>query len=352
METLSVTLHKQPWICVLDPILMLCSRGLQGIGLTKQLGQSMELWVVRELWHILDDTPLYLNQASFTPGYDVANDVANDLFTMRNFPPDTTPLRPRENMTREVDKGDAPILPLIDARSLRAWSQIRQATDLGGYQFYWIGDAISQSRLPDWLRQGETPDASLQRYELLAQSLEASAFTEPVSIHQPLVSACRDSAALAAALGSSFILAAQKRPDEPPYIVQYLEYWGIPCQQQPASDAIVNIEKNLFHQLFVQSGLAKLLWSETLHLAIVHFNVPAAFDPNLVTEEDADDDGPSNFGSGFGAAPERPWELENIPFASANLWDGAQVFWYPLTRHMMTATAHADSSAIAHEAIH
>lgn len=341
MDTLSVTLHKQPWICVLDPILMLCSRGLQGIGLTKQLGHSMELWVVRELWHILDDPSLTHRQSCLDTGYD----QTHDLFTTANVSADGS-------ISGTGRAQSAPVLPLIDQRSLQAWSQIRRTTDLGGYQFYWMGDAVSQSHLPDWLKQGKTPDSRLQQYELLAQSLEASASTETISAYQPIIAACRDAVALAAALGSSFILAAQPQPDESPYIVQYLEHWGIACQQRPASDAIVEIEKNLVHQLFVRSGLAKLLWSKTLHLAIVHLNVPSAFDPNLVSEDDSeeDDDDPSDFDAGFRFTPERPWELGNIPFAGANLWDGAQVFWYPLTRHTLMATAHASSSAITHEA--
>ncbi|MEL6492027.1 MAG: hypothetical protein AAFV85_15920 [Cyanobacteria bacterium J06634_6] len=343
METLSVTVHKQPWICVLDPILMLCSRGLQGVGLTRQLGQSMELWVVRELWHILDDTPLYLSQGYAAPGYD----VTSDLLSTPNFSL-ASPLASR-SIPDTTQAETPPPLPLIDRRSLQAWSQIRQTTDLGGYHFYWMGDALSQSRLPDWIKQGKPTHSSLQQYELLAQSLEASTSSEVVGIHQPLVSACRDAAALAAALGSSFILAAQQQSNEPPYIVQYLEHWGIPCQQRPASDAVVTIEKHLLQQLFVQSGLAKLLWSDTLHLAIVHLNVPASFDPNLVLEDASDEDDDDS--SGFSAEPERPWELENIPFAGAHLWDGTQVFWYPLTRHTTMATAYADSTAIAREAI-
>jgi hypothetical protein len=56
---LSVTISQRRWACVLDPTLTLSRFGLL---LVKRLGEVMELWVVRELWHVLDNTQYYLQQ--------------------------------------------------------------------------------------------------------------------------------------------------------------------------------------------------------------------------------------------------------------------------------------------------
>ena len=52
---LSVTVSQRRWACVLDPILALSEYGLP---LVKQLGKVMDLWVVREFWHI-STTPTF-----------------------------------------------------------------------------------------------------------------------------------------------------------------------------------------------------------------------------------------------------------------------------------------------------
>ena len=59
---LSVSLLKsnqQRPRCVIDPALALSPCGLL---LYKNLGEAMELWVVRELWYILDNINLYLQR--------------------------------------------------------------------------------------------------------------------------------------------------------------------------------------------------------------------------------------------------------------------------------------------------
>jgi hypothetical protein len=54
---LSVTISQRRWACVLDPTLTLSRFGLL---FGKRLGEVMELWVVREIWHVLDNTQFYL----------------------------------------------------------------------------------------------------------------------------------------------------------------------------------------------------------------------------------------------------------------------------------------------------
>lgn len=346
METLSITLHKQPWICVLDPVLMLCSSGLESLQLTRQLGNLMELWVFRELFHILDDTPLY-------PIYpNTAYSVASPYFHL----PAAT-LSDRTQAAKDENSKAQPVtpsktgqsrtkLPLIEARSLNAWEQIRRNTDLGGYQFYWLGDSLSQSRLPERLQRGEIPDHRRQRYELLAQALEAQALiaessAEATKFQQPLLAACRDAIALSAALGSAFILAAQPQNADAPYLVECLQSWDVPCQQMPAVDPIVKIERKLLAQLFVEAGLTPLFWSKKLQLAIIHLSVPAALDPALVpSEEDSSqsDDAPE--------FDDRPWELENMPYTplDAHLWEDARGYWYSLNAPSVPSLAYAQDA--------
>ncbi len=58
---LSLTVSQRRWACVLDPTLALSRFGLL---LVKRLGEVMELWVVRELWHVLDNTQYDTNPQS------------------------------------------------------------------------------------------------------------------------------------------------------------------------------------------------------------------------------------------------------------------------------------------------
>jgi hypothetical protein len=46
---LTVTLQQRRWACVLDPALILSPYGPE----LRRLGEVVELWVGRELWHML-----------------------------------------------------------------------------------------------------------------------------------------------------------------------------------------------------------------------------------------------------------------------------------------------------------
>ncbi|MDF5708725.1 MAG: hypothetical protein PUP90_13950 [Nostoc sp. S4] len=54
----SSRLCQAQMICIIDPALAL---SVHGVPLIQQLGEVMELWVVRELWHILDNSNFYLH---------------------------------------------------------------------------------------------------------------------------------------------------------------------------------------------------------------------------------------------------------------------------------------------------
>lgn len=57
LPDLSVTIAQRGWACVLDPTLALSPLGLP---LVRPLCQGMEIWLVREPWHILDDCDLLI----------------------------------------------------------------------------------------------------------------------------------------------------------------------------------------------------------------------------------------------------------------------------------------------------
>src|SRR5213594_2963272 len=162
---LSFTLSQRRRACVLDPGLMLSRFGL---GLIRRLGELMALWMVRELWHILDNSQFYLEQTE-------------SLFRMSDD--ERVPLRQ---------------MPSRDeiATAMKAWERIRMENDLSGLKLFWIGDGLSESLVPP----GTGADL-VWRYESLARALDRH-----LSSTGPMACAARDTAALVAALGAAFVL--------------------------------------------------------------------------------------------------------------------------------------------------
>jgi hypothetical protein len=193
LPDLSVTITQRRWACVLDPTLALSHFGLP---LVKRLGDVMEVWVVRELWHILDNTHFYQQQPETLLQTKAAQERQR---AGRNDPEEIT-------------------------RALREWEQMRVDTDVLRHKFYWIGDGLAESYLP--------PDRDtdiIWRYESLSASLDRR-----IDSNVTLASAFRDAAALSAALDSALILT--HLPDGHgeellPAICQSLKQWGIPAGQ-------------------------------------------------------------------------------------------------------------------------
>lgn len=293
MEKLSVTLQKPHSVCVIDPALVLCKHGLQGIGIVKHLGPWIELWIAGALWDYMESPAYYLNYAYETSYSD--HGQAED--------------------SRE---------PTLSQRSIAAWEKIRLQTDLISIPLYWMRDALYQSRFPAWMKEGIDPEKQLQRYEILAQTLDSQLHSR--DLQNPLMTAYRDTTALAATIWPAFILSAQQLPDRPPHLVQCLERWGISCQQKSLTDPIVSMERNKLHDLFVQGGCPQLLWMRGFHLAVIHLHLPAAFDstwlPDPCAEESSTEVDDHN----------QIWEFESMTAPSKDLpvWEEAQVFWYPL----------------------
>lgn len=263
---LSLASTQQRLTGVLDPHLVLSPHGMP---LAQHLGEVMELWIARELWHILDNTSFW----------------EQPLTSMR----------------------------MPDIQVLRAWRCARTEKDPASLNLFWLGDRLGESFLPP-----HTDSELLQRWELLARSLDER-IEQQDSLNEILTSAIRDTVTLAITLNSAVILTYQSPENAannlPPPICATLEKWNIPCQAITQSDPIATIECKHFRHLIVKAGLAKLLWSG-LHLVVLHLVFPAEsalyysfhrFKTSFSTEIDS-----------YGESPT----------LATDLWEGVRGFWY------------------------
>lgn len=227
--------------CIIDPTLALSQ---YGVTLIKHLGKVMDLWVVRELWNILDNPTLYLKHP--------------ELITPRGFLLNTTPEQERMALTETLV-------------SLKEWEKFRTETDLTQLHLFWLGDSPRESLLP--------VNKSLDlfwRWEAMANSIDPQ-LAQVSTTDYLLPLAFRDTIALAMSLESAIIL-TRLSPEEidnnsSPEICQFLEAWGISCQSLPVQDTLVTQERNYLQQLLIYTNTAKILWSD-VKLGVVHLLVP------------------------------------------------------------------------------
>ncbi|MCX7595227.1 MAG: hypothetical protein N2235_16000 [Fischerella sp.] len=189
------------------------------------------------------------------------------------------------------------------------------ATDPISLNLFWIGDRPSESFLP------RSADPQIRdRWESLTRSLDTCLNRNAVA-GDILISAFRDTAALAVALRTAFILTYQplqnNSTDRSPGICAALASWGIPCQQINPLDAIATIERDNLRRLIVQAGLSKLLWAG-LHLVVLHLVMPSTF--GLCDRiAPAPDNG----------SPDMHDHAEQA-ILTTNPWQEAQGFWYQI----------------------
>jgi hypothetical protein len=285
LSTIPIKLIKERYSCVLDPTLALSDYGLP---LVKQLGEVIDLWVARELWHILDNIHFYLQQPELLIFRKDTYEKARDI---------------RYPSQQEI------------IRVLKQWEYARTETDLAGLRLFWVKDKLGESLLPSGINLD-----IIRHYEFLARSLN-SQIEQHLDTGETLTSAFRDTVALTAALGSSFILTHQLPRDtvenSPPGICVALESWGIACQAIDPLDKIATIERDYLRHMIVQAGLSKHIWAG-LHPSVVHLWVPAS----------------DNFWSASARSQESLFsEVKNFverPKSDINLWEKAQGFWYQL----------------------
>lgn len=269
----SIHINQRRWACVLDPTLALSTYGLP---LVKHLGELMELWIVRELWHILDNPRFYLHHPDAISSQTLVT-------------PDVQTFSPSDQVIQ----------------ALKEWERLRTTTDRNSWNIHFLADVIGESCIPPGI---ETD--IIWRWESLAQSLDSH-----ISQNDTAALAFRDLAALAAARPARIL--THHTHNEPPAICSTFEQWGIPCRQVATGDAIADIECQQFRTLLVHAGLSKFIWAG-LNLAVLHLVVPAAATLNS---------NPSWSDEFSFLELEELTTMQTVP---SQLWEGAQCFWYSI----------------------
>lgn len=268
--------------CVIDPALALSPSGLL---LYKNLGEAMELWVVRELWYILDNINLYLQRPELVvPGINA---------------PSKTLSEKRSSLEETL-------------WSLKEWERVRGTTDLSRLNLFWLGDNLRESLLPKDREPG-----IFSYWEFLARSLDNQ--IDKIPTNDVLTLAFRDAVALLASLGSAFILTYQLPSDYdknlPPDICKALKTWNIPCKYLTQKDPVVILEREYLRELINNTGLAKPFWAD-IHIAILHLVVPSGV-PRIELKTDW-------ITHKFSSQEIQYFEPENY------LWTNIEAFWYQL----------------------
>ena len=250
----------------------------------------MELWIARELWHILNNTKFYLQQPELLISKSTLNEKASE----------------QEKATLESV-----------IWSLQEWKGLQTENDLLGLNLFWLGDSLRESLLP----KGTTTKL-LPRWEYLARLLDRR-INQSQGTNDTLMASFRDTVALTASLDSAFILSYQNPTDfsnnRPPDICKALDNLGISCQLVSGQDRIVALESDYLRQLMIYTGLAKLLW-EGLHLCVIHLVTPALPVSERMSK--------LSWSDNFACEPE---DLGNFPELKEDLWINTKAFWYSLS---------------------
>jgi hypothetical protein len=243
---LSVSVGRRRLRLVIDPLLCLCDTGVQ---LIRRFEQVAELWLPRELWHILDNSRYFMARpdALFAPQpLPDGQDYRRALF----------PRGEREVAQAPVASSSARRV----CKALQSWEALRLSRDLTGLSLFWLGDGLSESFLPEGAR-----DDLHARFEAAAEWLDGQLV--PAS---PLAVAQRDALALSLALDGAPILAQRGEPGEA------LLHGGIAPVQVHAltgEDPLVALEASCMREALVRAGCAGLVW-RGLKLAVVHVAAP------------------------------------------------------------------------------
>ncbi|MBD0337345.1 MAG: hypothetical protein ICV62_17805, partial [Cyanobacteria bacterium Co-bin13] len=199
---------------------------------------------------------------------------------------------------------------------LQEWERLRQNVEPAARHIHFLADVIGESCMP----AGTDADL-IWRWESLAQSLD-SKLDEHFAKANTLTLAYRDLAALAAARPARILTyrsAAEQAQSLLPQICTTLTQWGIVCREIDSANPLAQLEREQLHTLLVHAGLSKFLWAG-LQLVVLHLVVPMA--ATLNASQDWSDD--------YAFSEPAFSELETMAPAPANLWEGAQAFWYAL----------------------
>ena len=224
----------QNWSCVLDPAIALSHNG---VLIAESISKEIDLWVVQELWNIVNDANFYSSRTEL--------------------------IIPSTIAFKEAARAEV-------VWSLKEWSKAKQEKDLSKLGMYWLGDNLQESLLPK--------DKSVelyQQWEASASALDRRNEVNQNNDSEILNLAFRDTIALAASLKSAFVLTYQPSTDDDssPAICKALENWGISSQIINQRNPIVAMERQYIRQLIVRAGLSKLLLVG-VNLVAFHLAIP------------------------------------------------------------------------------
>lgn len=272
---LSVNVTQQRLTCVFDPTLVLSTFGL---NLAKRLSTWVDLWIPRAVWHIVDETPVYLQW------------------------PERLPLDNQLDVTSNSFLGSESVLTV-----LQEWEQLRLSpVGAKSPKLYYFADSLQESVLPE-----EMDAETIWQFEALSSCLD-----NRLTSTTPLIGAYRDTLALAATLPTAMILAQlpnDSTENATPLLCKQSERWQIFLQKVDVQDPWVQLERTALREQLVLLGLAKLHWAG-LRLAVIHLLMPPL--PPASTLRNGED---------------RYLNLdEGIANTEQDYWQQVRGYWYPL----------------------
>jgi hypothetical protein len=237
---------------VLDPAL--CLHPI-GFTLVQRLQRQSELWLVRELWNILDNSHYFCTHPAA---------LRQSLGSIHDARPVGVLRASNALASAEPD----PTMRSV----LRNWEQLRLSTDLAGLKLYWLGDGLAESLLPDGV-----PTRIHVIFDRLVESLDHLYRPDTV-----LACAQRDALALALALGGATILGTIDGDGASPSLCQDVKESDIVCLE--VNDRFATWQKEQWLKLLGHTQCFPLLWSG-LRLALIHVELPGRDVGFEMTEE-------------------------------------------------------------------
>ena len=224
-QPLSLRVEQRRPAVVVDPELVL-GTGPLGLLATRMLSRTFEVWLVPELWQILDNTCRWRDEPGLLlPGRE----------------------------------------PELVRGALDACERWRSDTDAIGLGCFFVGHRGGESLLPD----GADPTLP-ERWQTLARQLEQRAHAFPLA--EPLAAAWRDALALSVALPAAPILTLAPHA-APPGIARALSDWGLAMAAPAPRDPLRTSERRQLREFCAAAGAAKLAWAG-LRLAVLHLVAP------------------------------------------------------------------------------
>ena len=265
LPPLDVSVSARRQSCILDVSLALSRCGLL---FAVRAARELNVWLVRTLWQILDNTDFYR-------------------------------LNPQVLAVGGVD--DAPQI-------IGEWEQARLESDLLGLNVFWAGDARHESLLPK-----DVDKQLILRFERASEDLDVD-WAGTDADYDPVRECHRDAVALAMALMPYapliLTLRAGDAAEGEPAICRYLVECGIPARPVNGARSVRDLRANL-SGIFARAGLAELIWAG-LDVVAIHLVAPRAL----------------MLGAGFEHAFD---EEVDLPNACHRAHDGASAWWWPLS---------------------